>query len=129
MRDLLLVFLGGGSGSVCRWLVGLGLARLPGGGLPLGTLAANVLGCLVIGLVAGALNRDHHAPWVMLLATGFCGGFTTFSSFILEKQRLLADGQWGIALVYLGLSVVLGFAALAAGLWLAGARGPVTPGA
>lgn len=104
-----LVFLGGGLGSalrfaVGRWAVGAGWAAT------WGTLLANVLACAALGYLALEFERGWEARhWRLLLATGFCGGFSTFSTFGLEAVALLQAGRiWGAAL-YVGLSLALGF--------------------
>ncbi len=113
----LLVFVGGGCGSVCRWLVGAACAHVFGRGLPLGTLAANVAGCLVFGFVwelACARLLIGEAARVTL-CVGFAGGFTTFSSLIFDSWALWQDRPVLMA-ANLALQTVLGFAALAAGM-------------
>lgn len=115
-----MVFLGGGCGSVCRWGVSLGLKRhvVSIGGLPVHTLAANFLGCLLIGMFTAWLGRQQSPQLALLLVTGFCGGFTTFSTFSLESLSLLRSGQMGMGLLYVALSVLVCLAAVALGLWI-----------
>ena len=119
MKAALLVFLGGGFGSVIRYLVSKALN--PERGFYWGTFTANMLGCLIIGFVLGwALKQDtvnHNV--ILLVAVGFCGGFTTFSSFALEGQQLLKDGSYTLLLAYTLTSLVLGILAVFGGLWLA----------
>lgn len=115
-----LVFLGGGAGSVLRYLVGLGLARAAGH-FPAGTFAINVLGSLLLGLLFGfayAHEFRHERELTLLLGTGFLGGFTTFSTFELEGFSLLSNGHVGTGLAYLVGSVAAGLAAAALGAWL-----------
>lgn len=115
-----MVFLGGGCGSVCRWAISLGLKRhvVSLGGLPVHTLAANFLGCLIIGMFTAWLGRQQSPQLALLLVTGFCGGFTTFSTFSLESLSLLRSGQMGMGLLYVALSVLVCLAAVALGLWI-----------
>lgn len=121
MKNVLLIFIGGGIGSVCRYLIGKWVSSLsPIQGFPLGTFAANIIGCLAIGLVLGwlAKNTQTDKAWSLLLATGFCGGFTTFSSFSYENIILLQKGETITALTYIGLSLLLGFAACGLGFYV-----------
>ena len=112
MKQLVLVFVGGGFGSVLRFLIGKYLNK-PDTYIPYGTFTANVLGCLVIGVVLGlaakstSLSQNH----VLLLASGFCGGFTTFSTFAYENQVLLKSGDFTGFALYTVASFVLGFLA------------------
>lgn len=122
MQTAFLVFLGGGIGSVGRWLVGLGALRLAGAGFPFGTLLVNILGGLVMGVLARVLFQlpagGHDAR--LFLMTGVLGGFTTFSAFSLDTANLWMRGESGAAILYVALSVFGSLAALAAGLWLGG---------
>ena len=115
-----LVALGGAIGASLRWLWGVGVVRLVGHGeFPLAILSANVLGSFLMGVfVVAAAHRGltHLSPFVM---TGLLGGFTTFSAFSLETMTLIERGQPGAAVLYVGLSVGLSIAGLAAGLLLA----------
>lgn len=92
----LLVFLGGGAGSIARYALSVGLGPI-GGRWPLATLAANALACLILGWVLAATPASDTRRW--LLATGFCGGFSTFSTFTAETTRLMQNGQTGAALL------------------------------
>lgn len=119
--NLLAIFVGSGLGGVCRYLAGNAVQRLiPEAVFPWGTLAVNVAGCLLIGFIYGLIDRGTLvSPQLRLLATvGFCGGFTTFSTFINENALLFGRaGTAGLAVaaLYLCASLVLGFAALYAG--------------
>lgn len=118
----LLVVAGSAAGGLCRWLLAGLLQRAD---FPTGTLAVNVLGCLLVGFLAARLGEPSAAGPAslarLLLVTGFCGGFTTFSAFSLETLRLAQDGRGMRALLYVGASLLLGLAAVAAG-WAAGRR-------
>ncbi|WP_442844632.1 fluoride efflux transporter CrcB [Leeuwenhoekiella sp. H156] len=119
MKQLILVFVGGGAGSVLRFLLGRWLNTTPNG-IPYGTFAANILGSLLIGLILGwALKNNSLSPnSTLLLATGFCGGFTTFSTFAYENHLMLKSGDFLTFAIYTLGSLVLGFAAVFAGMWI-----------
>lgn len=104
---VVLVFVAGGLGSVARFAVGVASAGAFGGTLPLGTLAVNLVGSFLIALVAEvALATDRISPALRLaLATGFLGGFTTYSAFSHETFAYLRDGALGLALGYVALTV------------------------
>jgi len=106
--DAALVFAGGGAGAVARWLVSSWLQRYSEL-FPLGTLAVNVLGSLLLGFIMGAaLAYGVFTRWQrLLLATGFAGGFTTFSTFSLETLHLMEQGIFIRAFLNIILSVVL----------------------
>ena len=117
MKNMLLVALGGAAGSVLRYSIGVWLKQAFDGSFPLATLVVNLLGSLLIGLLAGYAGRQEWMSgdgW-LLLATGLCGGFTTFSALSLEGFRMLQSGAVGTALLYLGASVVVGLALCAVG--------------
>ncbi len=118
MKQLILVFLGGGAGSVLRYLVSRSLN--PSEGIPLGTLGVNVIGSLLIGLFLGiALKHQAFSPNSMLLmVTGFCGGFTTFSAFAYENQVFIRTGDYYSLALYLLASVVMGILAVFLGIYL-----------
>lgn len=119
IKQALLVFLGGGVGSVLRFLISRNLNQLSA--IPLGTLLVNFSGSLIIGLVLGlGLKQEvFSANATLLLATGFCGGFTTFSAFSFENQALLKAGDYLNFGIYSAGSIFLGIAAVLLGLWLA----------
>ncbi len=108
---VLAVFVGGGLGSVARYGIGLWAARWAAGPMPWGTLLANALAtALLVGVTGWAagqaddLTRSQQA-WLLLATTGFCGGFSTFSTFSLETMRLFASGAVGWALLNIAISV------------------------
>ena len=108
------VFLGGGAGSLCRYLLSQ-LITSPASRWPWATWTANMAGCLLIGLLTGYLGRRSDAWWALLLVTGFCGGFTTFSTFTNESLLMLRTGQLLPLALYAGGSLVLGLCAAALG--------------
>ena len=116
MTSYLLVALGGGLGAVARFGLGESLNRAS---FPLGTLAANVIGGLLMGVLAGWLmGRAGGEGARLLIGVGLLGGFTTFSSFSLETIAMMERGQWSGALAYVAASVILSLFACAAGLAL-----------
>ncbi|WP_430467685.1 fluoride efflux transporter CrcB [Winogradskyella ouciana] len=119
MKQLVLVFIGGGFGSVLRYVVGKWLNN-PDSGLPYGTFAANIVGSLLIGIILGlaAKNDTLTSNQTLLLATGFCGGFTTFSTFAYENHVLLKSGDFTSFAMYTIASFVVGFLAVFAGLYV-----------
>ena len=115
--SILLVGIGGFIGSIARYKLGgwvVQMAAGQDGRFPFGTFTVNVLGCLIVGVLAGVMERhDAFGPDARLfLFTGLLGGFTTFSAFGLETMSLIRRGDPGIAAVYAGASVVLGIAAV-----------------
>ena len=114
IRNLLLVGTGGFLGSIGRYLVGGWTHRLLGSGFPYGTLAVNILGCALIGLLGGlAESRQLFTPEARLfLFLGVLGGFTTFSSFGYETLAFARDGEFLIAGLNVFLQVVLGLTAV-----------------
>lgn len=118
---ILAVFVGSGLGGVCRYLVaGAVQQKVVGTAFPWGTLAVNVAGCLLIGLFYGLFDRYAPSAWLspqlrLLLTVGFCGGFTTFSTFINENYLLFQSANLPLVVGYLLLSVAAGFIMLLAG--------------
>nr|WP_321222363.1 fluoride efflux transporter CrcB [uncultured Psychroserpens sp.] len=120
MKQFLLVFVGGGFGSMLRFALGK-FFNSPQNGIPYGTFAANILGSLLIGLILGfaAKNDTLSTNQTLLLATGFCGGFTTFSTFAYENHVFLKSGDFTSFAIYTIASFVLGFLAVFLGMYLA----------
>lgn len=122
IRTMLVVALGGGIGSALRFVISKLVAANSNGIFPYPTLIVNVVGCLAIGLiyglsVRGSLGSDATKA---LLATGMCGGFTTFSTFCNENFSLLRDGHILMGIMYTSASFAAGLVAVAAGYWVAG---------
>ena len=120
---LFAVAAGGAAGSVLRYAVSVWLLRAANG-FPIGTLAVNVIGSFLIGVLARLfLSVDQDYVLRLALTTGFCGGFTTFSTFSAETITLLHDGRPVRAAEYVVLTLVLGLAATWLGLLVARPRG------
>lgn len=119
MKNLILVFIGGGFGSVLRFLIGKWLNNSENG-FPYGTFVANILGSLLIGLILGyaAKSETFSQNQTLLLATGFCGGFTTFSTFAYENHIFLKSGDFTSFAFYTIASFVVCFLAVFAGMYL-----------
>jgi CrcB protein len=113
---ILTVALGGALGSVCRYLVAGWVQALTAGLFPVGTLAVNATGCFLFGALATFLTGPAIVPesYRLLLLVGFCGGYTTFSSFAWETLAMLDDGETALAVVNI---VASNFLCLA-GVWL-----------
>lgn len=116
--EALAVMAGAALGALVRWQLGLWL-NARHAHLPLGTLAVNVVGGLLIGMALVGLARDDQQLWRLLLVTGFLGGLTTFSAFSAESLLLLQRGQAGWALAHAALHVLGALGAAALGAWLA----------
>ncbi len=116
MKQLLLVGLGGMIGSMLRYLTGQ-VIRLEN--FPYATFTVNLLGSLVIGVIMGvAARQEGFTNWRLFLATGICGGFTTFSAFAWENLQLLGQERYWTFATYTGATLVLGIGAVALGYWL-----------
>jgi CrcB protein len=107
----------GGAGAVCRFLLDRAVTTRIGRPFPFGTLAVNLSGALLLGFLAGLVLPSHLA---LLVGTGFVGSYTTFSTWMLETQRLTEERRVWAATANLAVSVVFGLAAAALGLWLGG---------
>ncbi|RMF03604.1 MAG: fluoride efflux transporter CrcB [Bacteroidetes bacterium] len=113
----LYVFIGGGAGSICRFVLGQWLNRT--GGYPWGTLAANSVSCIVLGILVAYTSKEHLAlEWRLLLMTGFCGGFSTFSTFSNEVLQFMRQADYPAAMLYVGMSLLVGLFSLWLGLRL-----------
>ncbi len=119
MKQALLVFIGGGFGSVARYLIGKYLNNVESG-IPYGTFLVNIVGSLLIGIILGlAIKNDTlSSNQTIFLATGFCGGFTTFSTFAYENHALLKSGDFMSFAIYTIASFAVGFLAVFLGMFL-----------
>ena len=122
-RNFLLVGAGGAVGSMVRYGVSFIMSKVLAHPYQFAsTFTINVIGSLIIGILFGLSARNQ---WLdqggyLLLASGFCGGFTTFSTFALENVNLMQKGQSFMAFAYIGLSIVIGLLLCRVGIWLAG---------
>ena len=115
--NALFVFLGGGTGSVLRYLVGMWIDSTA---FPWATFAVNAVGSFAIGLLGGWESRFGWGEALRLsLIAGLCGGFTTFSTFSKDSLALIEADSYGLFALYAAGSVTLGIAAAALGFWLA----------
>lgn len=119
MKQLILIFFGGGLGSVLRYIITKYFNNTEAL-IPYGTFAVNILGSLLIGIILGlaAKHNTLSQNQTLLLATGFCGGFTTFSSFAHENHVFLKSGDFTSFALYTISSFVIGFFAVFLGLFL-----------
>tara|TARA_B110000046_G_scaffold25993_1_gene25873 strand:- start:2598 stop:2969 length:372 start_codon:yes stop_codon:yes gene_type:complete len=119
MKQVLLVFVGGGVGSALRYVVGKFLKTVSSG-FPWGTFSVNVIGSLLIGIFMGIAlkNSSFSENQTLLLITGFCGGFTTFSAFAYENQVFLKEGDLTNFFIYTLGSIGLGIVAVFLGLFI-----------
>ncbi|QNQ19518.1 fluoride efflux transporter CrcB [Kosakonia sp. SMBL-WEM22] len=119
LQLLLAVFIGGGTGSVARWMLSMKLNPVHQI-IPLGTLTANLIGAFIIGAGLAWFNRMAHIDpvWKVLVTTGFCGGLTTFSTFSAEVVFLLQEGRAGWALLNIAVNLLGSFAMTALAFWL-----------
>lgn len=120
IKTIILVGLGGAIGSILRYLSGWFASKYFQGSFPISTLVINILGSLLIGIFIGILAKYYpeNQPLKFLLIIGFCGGFTTFSSFAVENYNLFQNQQQFTAYIYIIASVILTITAVAIGNYL-----------
>lgn len=113
MREIVALAIAGAAGTLGRWALSGWAYRLLGDRFPYGTLAVNVLGCLLLGVIMEVALLTDLLPygWRIPLTVGLLGGFTTFSTFGYESVRYLEDGAWWPALANIGANIVLGLGA------------------
>jgi len=123
MKLWILIFFGGGVGSLCRYLLSRWITGNIVSAFPYGTFLVNVSGCLLIGFFVFYFTEARFGPdsltWRLLLVTGLCGGYTTFSSFSLENVQLIESGKVFTFLAYTFASLLLGFLATYTGIIIA----------
>ncbi|MFZ1633222.1 MAG: fluoride efflux transporter CrcB [Chitinophagales bacterium] len=120
MQLVLLIGLGGFLGAIARYLTGQLILRQVTPSFPYSTLIVNLFGCFLIGLIYGWFEKQHLATndWKLMLTAGFCGGFTTFSAFSIENIQLLRDGHFGMSILYIFSSILLGLLLTIGGITL-----------
>ncbi len=119
MKILLAIGLGSFIGGVSRYLLTVFIQNKFLSTFPFGTLAVNIIGCFLIGIIYGLSDKGNvNAEWRLFLATGIMGGFTTFSSFSNETVSMMRDAQYWQAFSYVGISVIIGLAATFGGISL-----------
>ena len=121
MKTIFYIALGGGLGSVLRYLTTVFMNKYVQGAFPYATFTTNIIGCLLIGLFFGYLEKQNAISHDLkfFLITGLCGGYTTFSAFSNENVQLLQSNQILIAFLYISLSVFFGLMATWTGLIIA----------
>lgn len=114
LKTLLYIGVGSFLGGIARYLMSRAVQNSIASAFPYGTMAVNLLGCLLIGFIFGISERTNilSDEWRIFLTVGFCGGFTTFSTFANENMTLLRDGNFISFALYTGLSVFLGLVAV-----------------
>jgi len=120
IKNLILVAIGGASGSVLRYLIHWIVSKRSVSFFPYQTFIVNIVGCLLIGLLVGYLSRiqGENETLKLLLITGFCGGFTTFSAFGLENVNMIQNQNYQLAIIYTSLSLILGILAVSLGIFI-----------
>jgi CrcB protein len=121
MKELIYIFIGGGIGSIVRYILGRWVNAFHNSNFPFGTLTINIIACFVLGFIIGlADHKQLLSPASRLFwAVGFCGGFSTFSAFSSETLTLIQQGQNSTMLLYIILSVVVCLIATFGGLLIA----------
>ena len=116
MKNFLLVFIGGGFGSSLRYIISISLSQ-HSKIFPFSTFLVNIIGCFLIGLILGYSQKEYSISQnqMLLLTTGFCGGFTTFSAFAKENLKLIEDGEIFNFSIYLFGSIIIGILAVYVG--------------
>lgn len=120
-KSILLVSVGGALGSSLRYLTSIYIQKWVTQNFPWATFVANIAGCLLMGLLLGYFTRLQLSgnDYKLLLVTGFCGGYTTFSAFAFENYTLFQQGNYATALGYILISVTMGIAAVMVGFAIA----------
>lgn len=117
IKSLLIVGMGSFIGGSLRYALSILMKNICGQGFPWGTLTVNLIGCFIFGIVFASFNKHLSLthPWCLLLTTGICGGFTTFSTFANESIQMLQNGNWAHFISYVAISVIVGMGLIALG--------------
>lgn len=120
IKNIILVGLGGGAGSILRYLCQRWFGEVYSHSFPWGTFAVNITGCFLIGVIWGITFKsfESNEHWKLFLMTGICGGFTTFSAFTLEGIGLIKEQKLGLFFLYMAGSVLIGLALTLLGMKL-----------
>lgn len=120
IKNILLVAIGGATGSVLRYLVHWIVSKKSFSNFPYQTLFVNIIGCLIIGILVGYISKNNSESETLklLLITGFCGGFTTFSAFGLENFNMIQNHNYQLAFIYTTSSLILGVIAISIGIFI-----------
>lgn len=120
LKSVLLVGVGSFFGGALRYAISMFMKSACGNAFPWGTLIVNLLGCFAIGVIFALFGKygSTNNGWCLLLTTGVCGGFTTFSTFANESMLMLQNGNWSGFVGYVTTSLVVGFALVALGYWI-----------
>jgi fluoride exporter len=120
IKTILYIAIGGAIGSVLRYITSLIVTKYWSGNFPLATFLINSLGCLIIGILIGLLEKNNvnNSALKFLLITGFCGGFTTFSAFGYENYNLINNHHSIVSFVYMALSIFVGLFCVWFGLYI-----------
>jgi len=116
---IVLVALGGASGAILRYLINIFCKDWSFLHIPLSTTFINCLGCFLIGIFSVLLIQQEYANYRLLLITGFCGGFTTFSAFAMEQKNLMESKMFGQQILHLALNNILGIIFVLLGYYIA----------
>ena len=120
IKSLLIVGIGSFVGGALRYGISVLMRELCSKGFPWGTLAVNLLGCFTIGAIFALFGKYSSTDngWCLLLTTGVCGGFTTFSTFANESLQMVQNGNIGSFVGYVATSLIVGLALTALGYWI-----------